>query len=706
MCLRGVHVGFWDSRLDLTLVAASLSFRMAKRVFSALLLLAGIAAAGVRVANPDLLKELSAPEQAVLSKQGMVARTTDAEQMYDIYNDAADKKLPILVTTDPMLHVFHILYDYSLRTAELDHFYPAMEHMLDGLLKYELAQYAQAGDPAVKQALLENVAYLSVPLSYLRADFEAPKQVAALVQTERALIDANSPAGSAVMGYEEDFTQYKPRGHYTRNESFRRYFKAMMYMGRMTFRLPFAKDTVLGIRLTRRAVLLSEAMQSAVSDSGPSPKELWRQVYETTTYLVGSSDDILPDQYHTLARRLAGDVPLSTWVAADGNVLRFCQAAARELVQPRILGDIIDDPGIPAGMRLMGQRYIPDSHILHNLTFDRVPDRYVPMGLDVMAVLGSERARSYLIDLYHQDRYAGYLVKLDSMRVVFAKFDSADWSQNAYYGWLYALKLNLEPVKATSRNSLLAPFVSSIAYPDKTLVSTCGSWIQLRHDTILHFKMTASTFGLDTVIPVGRKQPRPRFQAYVEPKLAVFQRLAAVAGQLRDTLKSTGRLNEEISQKLGDFVRITMRLASIAEDELAGQEMLESDVDFCRGIGGSQRGLTRFSEGFAERYLSGSDEIQDMMGYYATSDDRKMALVADVHTDPAHGSVLEEAVGNPCKVYAVIPFYGEQYLAVGACFSYYEFTKPMSGRMTDEEWQAMSPKPDMPVWTKSFIVPK
>jgi hypothetical protein len=41
---------------------------MVKRILPALLLLAGVAAAGVSVANPDLLKELSAPEQAVLAK--------------------------------------------------------------------------------------------------------------------------------------------------------------------------------------------------------------------------------------------------------------------------------------------------------------------------------------------------------------------------------------------------------------------------------------------------------------------------------------------------------------------------------------------------------------------------------------------------------------------------------------------------------------
>jgi len=698
---------------------------MAKRVLPGLLLLAGIATAGVRVANPDLLKELSAPEQAILAKQGMVARTTDADQMYDIYNDAADRKLPILVTTDPLLHVFHILYDYSLRTAELDHFYPAIERMLGSLLDYELAQYAQARDPVVKQALLENVAYLAVPLSYLQAGFEAPKPVADLVQAERALIDANLPAKSAVMGYAEDFTQYKPRGHYTRNESFRRYFRAMMYVGRMTFRLPFARDTVLGIRLTRRAVLLAEAMEFAVTDSGPSPKELWRRVYETTTYLVGSSDDILPDQYYTLARKLAGDVPLSAWVAADSNVLRFCRAAAKELAQPNILSDIAYVTGITAGMRLMGQRYIPDSHIFHNLTYNRIPDlRLLPMGLDVMAVLGSDRARKYLIDLFHQDRYSGYLAKLDSMRTVFASFDSTDWNQNACYAWLYALKLNLEPVKATSRKSLLAAFVRAEAYPDKTLVSTCGSWTQLRHDTILYAKQSYATASSHIV----ESKPPPDV-AYVEPKAGVFRQLARLGAELQERLKGFGVLNKEVDGKLTEFASAAIRLEGIAGGELAGGRIGPDDAGFCKGIGRLQSRLTTFSYDFGRRYLSESEppkapaapaapslanpktgemsaiqSAAERRHYGETNADRKMALVADVHTEAMHGSVLEEAVGNPCKMYAVIPFYGKQYLAVGACFSYYEFTKPMSGRMTDEEWQALSPKPPMPVWTKSFIV--
>jgi hypothetical protein len=43
-------------------------------------------------------------------------------------------------------------------------------------------------------------------------------------------------------------------------------------------------------------------------------------------------------------------------------------------------------------------------------------------------------------------------------------------------------------------------------------------------------------------------------------------------------------------------------------------------------------------------------------------------------------------------------------VALGGVFSYYEFKWPMDDRLTDEAWQEMSPLPDRPAWTGSFIV--
>jgi hypothetical protein len=87
--------------------------------------------------------------------------------------------------------------------------------------------------------------------------------------------------------------------------------------------------------------------------------------------------------------------------------------------------------------------------------------------------------------------------------------------------------------------------------------------------------------------------------------------------------------------------------------------------------------------------------------------DEKMALIADVHTDPNTEQVLEEAIGNPMIIYVAVLINGQVVLTRGGTFSYYEFAQPMSNRLTDEEWQDMldaGEEPAMPSWTISFIV--
>ena len=79
--------------------------------------------------------------------------------------------------------------------------------------------------------------------------------------------------------------------------------------------------------------------------------------------------------------------------------------------------------------------------------------------------------------------------------------------------------------------------------------------------------------------------------------------------------------------------------------------------------------------------------------------------MADVAT--GIGRVLEEGVGYPTLIYMVTPLKPYQ-IAVGAVYTYYEFTVPPDGRLTDEQWQSMLESgnaPAAPDWTSSFIVP-
>ena len=83
-----------------------------------------------------------------------------------------------------------------------------------------------------------------------------------------------------------------------------------------------------------------------------------------------------------------------------------------------------------------------------------------------------------------------------------------------------------------------------------------------------------------------------------------------------------------------------------------------------------------------------------------------MALVADVHTDGNSSSVLEEAIGHPAWIYVVAPTDDGLALCTGGVYSYYEFSWPMSDRLTDGAWQQMlenGTNPPQPEWVSSFV---
>ncbi len=50
-----------------------------------------------------------------------------------------------------------------------------------------------------------------------------------------AIFDSSDGSCPGPCAYCEDYSQYQPRGYYTSNDMLRRYFKAMMWYGRMAF---------------------------------------------------------------------------------------------------------------------------------------------------------------------------------------------------------------------------------------------------------------------------------------------------------------------------------------------------------------------------------------------------------------------------------------------------------------------------------------
>jgi hypothetical protein len=164
------------------------------------------------VANPDVLLTLSDEQRTLLEQNGFVVVPYGAQQIYQIYQAAKDQGQPIFVTTDALLHTYHILYDYTLRFAEIEHFVGELQGLNEAMLAASLQQYGSTSGQ-VQEAAKRNMAFLAVASVLLDPGVAVPPEVQDVVQAELALIEAHGGfSESPIFGYKEDYSQYVPRG--------------------------------------------------------------------------------------------------------------------------------------------------------------------------------------------------------------------------------------------------------------------------------------------------------------------------------------------------------------------------------------------------------------------------------------------------------------------------------------------------------------
>jgi len=183
--------------------------------------------------------DLTEQQKRQLARVGFVVAPDEAEQMFMLYesytetDDAAN-----FITVDSLLQAWHVFYDFSLRTVESEKLAPLAEQMTEALLQDAAAQLEAADGGPVREAASRNLGYLAVAQRLLDPAAAVPDAVRGVVEEELALIEAHGGfSASPIFGYNEDYSQYVPRGHYTRSEALERYFKAMMWYGRLSMLL-------------------------------------------------------------------------------------------------------------------------------------------------------------------------------------------------------------------------------------------------------------------------------------------------------------------------------------------------------------------------------------------------------------------------------------------------------------------------------------
>lgn len=677
-------------------------------------------------------RSLTPGQRDLFRNNGFVAVPGSGSDIVQPYKDLKTKDVPVFVTSDTLLHLYHVQFNEILKRIEEEDFFNQLIDLSQGMLNKSRESYEGFSNAELKEAARRNVAYFGVALSLLQTptegyhdkplkavDYSIPDYASKLVQTEMGNIERhqgfaasaifNSPG--AAPSYQEDYSQYLPRGHYTRSEALKRFFKAMMWYGRMAFFLKGGNNAMVNEQDSRLATIQASLIASqlpSVKTGGGMALDNWNRIYVVTSFFVGAADDLTPYEYLDALKKVLGESPDVGQLTDDQKLLDLKGELARA-PNPEIFGGsgvvAIDPPftreklyqvlAKTKGMRFMGQRYVPDSYMFQNLVFPAVGlfsgqgtpftlkvtgggrIRGFPRGLDIMAILGSRRAFETLKsegDTAYGSGDASYESRLTALRGQFGAFSPAEWNRNIYWGWLYSLI----PLLADFGKGYPS-FMQTPAWQDKELSTALSSWAELRHDTILFAKQsyTSGTTGFSGPVQkpvVGYVEPVPRF----------YSRMLALTAMTKEGLAGLGALSDSEKLRLESLEAILSRLTAIAVSELEARELAEDDYAFIRNFGEN-----------LERIVSGVD-----------TEGKETTMVADVHTDSNRPpQALEEGVGYVDLMFVAykVPD-GRIILGVGPVLSYYEFKQPVDQRLTDDAWKEMLKKsPDRPRWVGTFV---
>lgn len=623
----------------------------------------------------------------LLAKNGFVVCGSAGTEFFEIYENNRYEMIPNFVTVDSLMHTYHLYFAYLLKNIEKTYLVDSVTALGRRMLDDSVAQYEQLKGSEWEDAAKRNVAFFTIGLKLLDDSAAVDGEVAQTVVDELDRISrAEGIAESRITSEFEDYSQYRPRGYYEGDEQLERYFRAMMWYGRIHF-------TQKEEDMDRSALLITKAL----TDDAEAYR-LWESVYAVTAFFAGASDDLGVCEYAPVMREAYGEQFTVDSLAGNAEgFLRFHNKTA-ELPVPQINSIPIweDEENVIPGFRFMGQRFTIDAAVMQRLIYRNVGQnsagekRMLPDTLDVAAALGSDAALMILQEKGATD-YEGYTENMRKLREGLAKDNPTLWSASLYAGWLNTLRPLLD-VKGEG----YPVFMQNEEWTKKNLECFAGSYAELKHDTILYAKQVIAEMG-------GGMDEEPDDRGYVEPEPLVYERFAALSRQTAEGLKKYGMLAASDEENLSRLCVIAEQLLAISNKELQDEVLTDEEYEFIRSYGGN---IEHF-------WYEAVKDIAD--GEYFAAPEYPAAIVADIATDPDNGLALEVATGNPSEIYVVVRVDGKIKVARGSVYSFYQFPWPSDDRLTDTKWRQMMgiqvdengernydrrvPRPD---WTESY----
>jgi hypothetical protein len=499
---------------------------------------------------------------------------------------------------------------------------------------------------------------------------------------------------------DEDFSQYKPRGHYTRNPDLTRYFRAMMWLGRTDFRLIETQRDA-SQKFQRRQLEAALALRALI-DSELRPH--FNRIDRTVSAFVGEHDYMQLDELDSLLADLGVDSAAGLGALSDAKIAQAILDGGygTQRISSHIMINGLGQGTLPlsSSFALLGQRYVVDSHVFSNVVYDRAGGgnvkRMMPNPLDVgFAALGNNQAAAVLAPELERHAYAPDLA---SMRILVDAHPPEFWQSNLYNHWLGAVRALSPNAEAIAKpSSGLPPVARTEAWGKRTLSTQLASWAELRHDTILYAKQSY-TGGATCEFPDAYVDPYPEFYGRIAAYAAFGKQLATelAAAEPAPTLSIAGVVQH--FEHLGD---VALRLKQMAEHELTGAAFTPEMVAFINHAVVVQAGCGSASVSEPGWYGKLFYELHSAAEYDPT--------IADVHTQPTDeggspvGRVLHVGTGFARLMVVVTEGCSGPRAFAGLASSYFEIVTDGFKRLSDEEWKPRVLTATDPPWLSEIV---
>lgn len=593
-----------------------------------------------------------------LEDNGFFIDYEKTQQPFSIYETNQYMGNNNFITTDSIVHLYHIIYLGMMEDMEQNSLKQKLIDLSKNCLDNALSDYKEAKGEE-KEILMKNAALFLCAVDLLEANYdgEVPSEVREIADKELENIKTEGTAVSNITGKEIDYSQFKVRGNYSKNENLKKYFKVNMLYSQELIHLE-NPDKSINLEAVKQAMLISRHM---LKDEASF--KLWQDIYKPISFLVENTEDTTPiDIYKSISK-----------VTKDNSV----EAILEKNVVNAVADDIAkkEDPKIKPDsgkvFAFLPQRAVVDNTWLQNLVdTDPHSKRPVVSGVDLMALLGNSLAERLTLTNEDNLKWDKFKEKYDETKAIVDARTDKEEKANIYRTWLWVLKaFNNEYGEG------YPDFMRSEKWQYKDLNTALASWAQLKHDTILYAKQFGAECGGDE--PMDMRH-------YVEPNVNLYRRVKYLVGLTIDADEKYSLLNDEQKARLKDFNNMLEFLIKVSIEELKDETTSDEDNERLKLIGGEM-----------ENIFIAFNKDESGEEFEIPPVDRDTANVADLQkigpnvVDKPEGSFLEVGSGRFSTIYVVYRLNGKYYLGSGSVMNYYEFYSEK--RLDNNEFKEMLP---------------